>query len=241
MKLFKQLKETIEETKTPAGRIFDLTIQVLVLVSIITFTIETLPNLSTSSCVTLRHLEVFIVSVFTIEYLLRFIVADNKVRFIFRFTSIIDLLAILPFYLSTGIDLRSLRIFRLFRLFRLLKLARYTNAIDHFINAFKVIKDELKVFMIAMIFMLYLSSVGIYYFENPAQPEVFSSVLHSLWWSVATLTTVGYGDIYPITAGGKIFTFVILLLGLGIVGVPTALLTSAFQETTKKTLNRDLK
>lgn len=77
---------------------------------------------------------------------------------------------------------------------------------------------------------MYISAAGIYYFENPAQPEVYKSILHSLWWSVATLTTVGYGDVYPITAGGKIFTFFILIVGLGIVSVPSALLASAFSK-----------
>ncbi len=77
--------------------------------------------------------------------------------------------------------------------------------------------------------MFYLSSVGIYYFENSAQPEVFTSIFHSMWWSVATLTTVGYGDIYPITVGGKIFTFIVLMIGLGIVAVPAGLVASALQ------------
>jgi len=78
--------------------------------------------------------------------------------------------------------------------------------------------------------MFYLSGVGIYYFENEAQPEAFSSIFHSLWWSVITLTTVGYGDIYPITAGGKIFTFFILIIGLGIVSIPAGLIASALSK-----------
>ena len=78
--------------------------------------------------------------------------------------------------------------------------------------------------------LLYLSAVGIYYFENTAQPDVFSSVFHSLWWAVATLTTVGYGDIYPITVGGRIFTFLILMIGLGVVAVPAGLLASALSK-----------
>jgi voltage-gated potassium channel len=81
--------------------------------------------------------------------------------------------------------------------------------------------------LIATLFLLFISSVGIYYFENPAQPNEFSSIFDCLWWSVATLTTVGYGDIYPITPGGKIFTFIILMIGLGIIAIPTALIASA--------------
>ena len=83
------------------------------------------------------------------------------------------------------------------------------------------------IFMVASLFILYVASVGIYYFENEAQPEQFKSVFHSLWWAVATLTTVGYGDIYPITAAGKIFTSIIVILGLGVIAVPTGLIASA--------------
>ena len=90
-----------------------------------------------------------------------------------------------------------------------------------------IIKEELFLFLILSSFLLFLSAVGIFYFENPAQPEVFASVFHSLWWAVATLTTVGYGDIYPITVGGKIFTSIMLFIGLGIVAVPTGLIASA--------------
>lgn len=85
-------------------------------------------------------------------------------------------------------------------------------------------------FVVVTLMLLYISAVGIYYFENEAQPEVFKSVFHSLWWAVATLTTVGYGDVYPITIGGKVFTFAILMVGLGIVAVPAGLLASALSK-----------
>jgi voltage-gated potassium channel len=86
------------------------------------------------------------------------------------------------------------------------------------------------VFFLATVLLLFLSGAGIYFFENPAQPEVFTSVFSSLWWTVATLTTVGYGDIYPITVGGKIFTFVILMIGLGIIAVPAGILSSSLSK-----------
>ncbi len=97
-------------------------------------------------------------------------------------------------------------------------------------KAFLIAKEELVLFGTASMIVFYLASVGIYYYENEAQPEVFASVFHSMWWAVATLTTVGYGDIYPITAGGKVFTFIVLLIGLGFVAVPTGLFASALSK-----------
>lgn len=226
----RNLKSIVENTDTKAGKAFDLFIQSLIVLSLVTFSIETLPNLPSSLYEVLSVIELFTVTVFTFEYLLRIFVADHKMRFIFSFHGIIDFLAIFPFYLRLGVDLRSIRIFRLFRLFRVLKLFRYSKAILRFKKAFIIIKSELALFFLATMFLIYLSSVGIYYFENTAQPENFASVFHSLWWSVATLTTVGYGDIYPITTGGKVFTFIILMIGLSIVAVPAGLFSSALKE-----------
>lgn len=193
-----------------------------------------MPELNTQIRNFLGIFEIVSVIIFTAEYLLRLFVADKKLKFIFSFYGLIDLLAIVPFYLSSGIDLRSLRIFRLFRLFRILKILRYSKAIVRFQIAFKSMKEELVLFFILTLFLLFISSVGIYYFENPAQPEVFKSVFHSLWWAVATFTTVGYGDIYPITAGGKIFSFFMLIAGLGIISVPTGLIASALSKSFKE-------
>ncbi|WP_201746181.1 ion transporter [Veronia nyctiphanis] len=154
----------------------------------------------------------------------------KKLKFIFSFFGVVDLLAILPFYLSTGLDLRSVRAFRFLRLVRVLKLARYNAAIRRFNKAFSIAKEELILFLSASLIILYLASVGIYYFESPAQPDTFGSIFHSLWWAVATLTTVGYGDIYPITIGGKVFTFFVLIVGLGIVSIPAGLVASALSK-----------
>lgn len=90
-----------------------------------------------------------------------------------------------------------------------------------------VAKEEVVLFLAMTLILLYLAAVGIYYFENEAQPETFASVFHCLWWAVATLTTVGYGDVYPITVGGRLFTFAILLIGLGVISVPAGLVASA--------------
>ena len=224
------LKEIIEYNDSRGSKIFNGLIEILIVISIISFSIQTLPDLSEKTREYLRILEVIIVIVFTIEYILRIIVADNKLKYIFSFYGLIDLMAILPFYITASIDLRALRMFRLFRLFRVLKLFRYSKAIVKFQNALKLIKDELIVFFFVTCFMIFLSSVGIYYFENSVQPEVFSSVFTSLWWAVSTLTTVGYGDVYPITVGGRIFTFVVLLIALGVVSMPAGILASALSK-----------
>ncbi|MDH5678738.1 MAG: ion transporter, partial [Nitrospinota bacterium] len=211
------LKDVVEKNNTKAGKTFDLAIQSLIVGSLISFSIETLPDLSERTYDYLFIFEVASIGIFTIEYLLRLYFADSKVNFIFSFYGIMDLIAIVPFYMPINADLR---VFRAFRLLRLFKLFRYSKAISHYTRAFSIAKDELVLFGSAALIILYLSAVGIYYFENEAQPEAFKSVFHSLWWAVATLTTVGYGDVYPITAGGRIFTFFVLAVGLGIVAVP---------------------
>lgn len=228
-----QLKNIIENSDSKYGRRFDLFIQLLIILNLISFTIETLPNLNSNFRSFLFVFEIITVIIFTIEYILRIIIADSKLKFIFSFYGIIDLLAVLPFYLSFGVDLRTLRILRLFRLFRILKLIRFSESIQRFKNVFNTIKTELALFGVAATVLLYLSSVGIYYFESDAQPDNFGSIFHCLWWSVATLTTVGYGDVFPVTIGGKIFTSIIVIIGIGIIAVPTGLLASALTASVK--------
>lgn len=221
------LKQVIEESDTPLGRGVDLFIQSLIILSLVSFSIETLPRLSDSAQYWLRAFEIFSVLIFSVEYLLRVYVATPRSRYIFSFFGIVDIAAILPFYIGTGVDLRSIRTFRLLRLFRIFKLARYSAAVRRFHVALTIAKEEIVLFLGATLILLYLAAVGIYYFESDAQPEQFGSVFHSLWWAVATLTTVGYGDVYPITVGGRSFTFVILLIGLGVISVPAGLVASA--------------
>lgn len=172
----------------------------------------------------LHYFEIVSVMVFTVEYALRVWVARPKGRYIFSFLGLVDLIAILPFYLGLVIDLRSVRVLRLLRLFRIFKLVRYNTAVRRFHRALLIAKEELVLFLTVTIILLYLAAVGIYHFEHDAQPEAFASVFHSLWWSIITLTTVGYGDVYPITLGGRVFTFLLLIVGLGIVSVPAGCL-----------------
>ncbi|MCK7575160.1 MAG: ion transporter [Chromatiales bacterium] len=221
------LKQIIEDSDTRAGRAFDLSIQALIVLSLAAFSVGTLPGLPEIIETALEVFEICCILIFTVEYLARIAVADKKLSFVFSFFGLIDLLAILPFYLMTGLDLRAVRAFRLLRLVRVLKLARYSAAARRFHKAFLLAREELILFVLVASIMLYLTAVGIYYFEHEAQPEAFQSVFHSLWWAVATLTTVGYGDVYPITAGGRIFTAFVLFVGLGIVAIPAGMVATA--------------
>jgi len=229
-----KIREIVEDPGSPKGRWFAAFIQTFIILSILAFCLETVPEISKKYQSYLYGFEVISISIFSVEYLIRLIVSEKKLKFIFSFYGLIDLIAILPFYLRFAVDLRALRIFRLLRAFRVLKLFRYSNALQKLGKAFLKVRDELVVFGILTLFFLFLTSVGIYYFENRVQPENFKSVFHSMWWAVATLTTVGYGDIYPITVGGKIFTFIMLMIGLGIVAVPAGLIASAFSDMIKK-------
>lgn len=229
------ISDILNNTSSPQGRRFAFFIQVLILASLFTFSIETLPNLSTQAQQWLYYFEILVVAVFTVEYGLRVWVAQRKLAFIFSFYGIIDLVAILPFYLSAGlVDLRSLRAFRLLRLLRLLKLARYNTAMARLRLAIKITRGELIIFLSTALILIYLSAVGIYYFEHDAQPDTFKTHFDAMWWAVATLTTVGYGDVYPITDGGRFFTFVVLMIGLGIVAVPAGMVASAFSEARRR-------
>ena len=226
----KELWLILEDTTTKRGRYFDYFIQILILLSLVSFSLDTLPNLNYNTRVFLDYFEVISIVIFTIEFLLRIYVSKKPLSYIFSFYGIIDILAILPFYLNRVLDLRFLRAFRIFRIFRALKLLRYNKALNRFRIAFKIVKEEVTLFFIVTLVLIFITSAGIYFFENEAQPEVFKSVFHSAWWSIVTLTTVGYGDVYPITLGGKIFTFFVLMIGVGLVTVPAGLVATALSK-----------
>lgn len=223
------LRELIDDPTTTHGRWFMLSIQFLIIVSIVGFTLETMPDLSDSFYFFLYCIEVFTIGVFTIEYILRIAISANRTKFVFSFYGVIDLLSILPFYLFlfTGVDTRVLKMLRMLRLLRIFKLFRYNKSINRFKRALAIARDDLILFGAVALITIYISGAGIYYFENEVQPEHFSSIPDGIWWGIVTLTTVGYGDAYPVTALGRIFTFLILIVGLAIVSVPTGLIASA--------------
>ena len=226
----KRLWDIIEDNTTKKGKYFDYFIQALIFLSLVSFSLDTLPNLSEEVRQFLNYFEVFSIIIFSAEYLLRVYVSKKPYKYIISFYGLIDIIAILPFYLNTFLDLRFLRAFRVFRVFRTLKLMRYNKALNRFNLAFKIVKEEIILFFMVTLVLIFITSAGIYFFENEAQPEVFKSVFHSAWWSIVTLTTVGYGDVYPITTGGKIFTFFVLMIGVGLVTIPAGLVATALSK-----------
>lgn len=237
--MLSKLLAAIREPESPNGRRFALWIGVLIAISMLGTIFETVPGLPSWLNRTLVGVEYFVVAVFSLEYLLRLAAAKPAIRYARSFFGVIDLLAILPFYLGLALDLRSIRALRLLRLFRILKIGRYGDAFDRLGAAFRAVSAELTVFFVGTLILLYLCGVGIYYCENEAQPEVFRSVLSGFWWAIVSLTTVGYGDIYPITPLGKVFASVVLFIGLGIIAVPTGLIASALTKTSHASRKHD--
>lgn len=224
--------QRLVSSDTHIGLRFDRFIYSLIIASLVLFALETLPEAEPYQR-WFDWSEWVIVAAFTFEYVLRLIMQGRS--YAFSLYGLIDAVAVVPFYVSLGIaDLRVVRVLRLARLFRVVKLQRYGSAWRRLRLAMSEIRDELVVFGGLTVVLVYLSSVGIYYFEHDTQPEVFRSIFHSMWWAVCTLTTVGYGDIYPVTVGGRIFTFVILILGLGVVAVPSGLFASALSRQTDR-------
>lgn len=223
----RSVEEALEGTHPRLGRSVGFAIQALIILSVISIGVETLPDLPAWTRGFFWIEEIVVVAVFTIEYLLRIVIAPNPWSYIFSFWGVIDLVAVLPFYLGLPADLRGVRAFRLLRLFRLLKLAHYSAAADRIVAALRLIVPELVIFAIVAATVTYLCAFGIYSFEHDAQPEKFASVFHAMWWAAITLTTVGYGDVVPVTLGGRIFTMLMLFVAIGVVAVPTGLVASA--------------
>ena len=222
------ISEIVNNNDTVAGRVFDGFIFFLIILSLFTFSLETLPDLTDEQREYLHYSEIVISILFTIEYVLRIVTAEKKTSYIFSFYGFIDLMAILPFYLVfLGVDLY---VIRALRVLRIVKLTRYSVAMIRLGKAFAIAKGEVVVFLLATLVLLYLAAVGVYIFESRAQPENFVSVFDGMWWAVASLTTVGYGDIYPVTMGGKLFTFIVLIFGLGIVAAPAGIISSALTQ-----------
>jgi len=218
----------------------------LIIINTLAVIFETVESIYQPYKEVFNFLEVFSVGVFTLEYVLRVWSCTSikkyktpivgRLKYIMSHGAIIDLLAILPFYLPLFVnyDLRFIRILRLLRFFRFFKLGRYLNASRVISNVFRSKKEELVLSFVITMFLIVIASSVMYYAEHDAQPEKFSSIPETMWWSVATLTTVGYGDEYPITGLGKFLTACISILGIGMFALPAGILASGFSDEFKK-------
>ena len=228
-----RLHTIVNDPDTPGGRIFAGIIQLLIFISLVSITLDTFRDLRPALRQTLNVLDYAILLIFTLEYLLRLWVAPSRPAYAFSIWGIIDFLAIAPFWLLGG-DTRILRSLRLLRLVKVMRFSRYARALHLLAQAFNMVRDEIIAFLGIVILLLYMTAYAIWQFESAAQPDRIANMFDAFWWAVITLTTIGYGDVYPITVGGRIFTMVIVLLGLGMVAVPSGLLASAFQEIRRR-------
>ncbi len=223
------------------GKAVNLLLIGLISLNIIAIILESEPELHQQYHSAFWAFEVFSVIVFTLEYLLRVWssidlqeIHDSspirgRIKYMLSPIALIDLASIVPFYLSLYIviDLRFLRILRMMRLF---KLTRYSRALTALLDVLQKESVTLFAAVVVLFMMLVLSATGIYFLENEIQPEAFGSIPKSMWWAIVTLTTLGYGDIVPVTNMGKFFAGMVGLIGVGMVALPAAILASGFAE-----------
>lgn len=239
----RRVYEILEVTKPGdrASRIFDIFILMLIALNVVALVLETVQSIYDLAPRFFEAFEIISVLIFSLEYILRIwsctvspsyvTPVRGRLRFAITPLVLIDLFAVLPFYLPfLGLDFRFIRAVRLFRLFRVAKLGRYSQALQTFGRVFVAKKEELVTTVILLSLLLILASALMYFAEHEAQPEVFSSIPHAMWWSIITLTTVGYGDVYPVTAAGKVLAAIIAVLGIGMFALPTGILGAAFVE-----------
>ena len=243
----KRLYQVLEASKNEdsLSKFFDIFIIVLIILNVLALILSTIQRINSQFSTAFEVFEIFSILIFTVEYIGRIYssvenpnyskLVSGRIRYMFRPMILIDLMAILPFYLTIlGLDFRSLRILRLFRILRILKLVRYVKALDRITIA---LRDRIREIIIAfslISFMVLIAATLMYYAERNAQPDVFTSIPAAMWWSVATLTTVGYGDTYPVTAIGKILGSLIAIFGISASAIPTAILSDAFNSINNK-------
>jgi len=254
MKLRKQIHRIIngKYKKTPYSKVFDIFIMTLIILSVAQVILESYTPIKNAYAIPFHYFEIITVSIFTIEYFLRIWTADlfykepNKLKaigkYIFSPMGLIDLVAILPVLLPIffALDLRFVRILRVVRLLRVLKLNRYTKSLRLIGDIIKEKRYELGASVFVCMILILVASTIMFYLEHDDQPENFPNIVSTFWWAVATLTTVGYGDVYPVTGWGKFISGIIAVLGIGLVALPAAILSSSFGERINKKKEKKL-
>jgi voltage-gated potassium channel len=230
------------EIETEAERWIRGGLTVLIIVNVLMVVLETVPSLFTRYRRVFYVGEVISVAIFTVEYVARLwaVVEDpryarpvlGRLRYMVSFFALVDLIAILPFYVPhvMQLDLRFIRGLRLIRLMRVFKLGRYSASLAMYSRILKEKSHELLWSMGLLMLLLLLASSAMYFLEHEAQPQQFSSIPAAMWWGIITLTTIGYGDIVPVTALGRVFGSIIAVIGVGFVALPSAILVSGMME-----------
>jgi voltage-gated potassium channel len=222
-------------------KIFEVLLVIIIILNIVAILLDSVTEIHVEYKYLFYRFEIFSVLFFTFEYVARiYSIVEKpafshpiKGRLSYALTpmSLVDLMSFLPFYLIFfALDLRFLRVFRLMGLFRMFKIARYMKALDIFKKVIADRKEQLVLSIIFILFMLVIISSLMYYVEREAQPEAFSSIPATMWWGVATLTTVGYGDIVPMTPLGKVLGGLFAIVGVGLFALPAGILSSGFYE-----------
>jgi voltage-gated potassium channel len=222
-------------------QIFEVLLIILIILNIVVIVISSIKGVQEEYKIELYWFEVFSVVLFSIEYVARvYSIVENtrykkqirgRIAYLGTPMAIIDLMAILPFYLTfLPLDLRFLRIFRLMGLFRMFKVARYMHALTMFKRVMVERKEQLVLSFIFILFILVIISTIMFYVERDAQPEKFTSIPATMWWGIATLTTVGYGDMVPVTPLGQLLGGMFAITGVGLLALPAGILSSGFFE-----------
>jgi voltage-gated potassium channel len=222
-----RLHEVIFEADTPTGKAFDVLLMLLIMLSVVAVLLESVAGVSERYGPTLRALEWAITIIFTIEYLLRILSLRRPLKYVFSFYGIIDLLAILPTYLSVIVSgtqsLLVIRALRLLRVFRVLKLAQFVVEARTLKNALKASARKVLVFLGVVLTVVLVVGAVMYLIEGA--DAGFTSIPQSMYWAIVTMTTVGYGDVAPQTVPGKILASIVMIIGYGIIAVPTGIVT----------------
>ena len=221
------LRQRLRDPEGRTHKALELVSTSLILVALGTAPLEATPAMSEPWRQAINWLELSILAVFTAEYLLRLWIAERPWKYAFSLYGLVDLAAILPFYLAWGTETTALRAIRLLRLIRLWKHKGYTRAWIRLGRALRESREEATIFLVASALTLYIAAIGIHQFEHEAQPEHFGTLGQSLWWAIGLLVDVDYGEIWPVTFGGKAFTAIIALIGIAIIAVPAGLVASA--------------
>nr|WP_262898720.1 ion transporter [Dawidia soli] len=223
-----RLYEIIFEADTVAGRLFDLILLACIVGSVVTIIIESVQSVRALYGPWFRALEIFFTAIFTAEYLARVWVVPQRRRYIFSFLGIVDLLSILPSYLALFIpgaqSLMVIRSVRLLRIFRILKLSRHIGESQNLVRALKASQHKITVFLVTVLTTVVITGTCMYMIEGAEHG--FTSIPRSIYWAIVTMTTVGYGDIAPQTTLGQAMASFIMILGYGILAVPTGIVSA---------------